>query len=828
VTAAPGAPGSAPRWTSSAKTGVGTALADASRVWFTLSHGILNEIYYPRLDQACTRDLGLIVTDGRDCFSEEKRHTRSVQRTVAPGVPAFRLDNTCVHGRYRIEKEVTADPRRDAVLQRVRFVSLSGAPAAGPYHLYALLAPHLGNRGWGNTAWVGDYKGAPMLFAERDGIALALASSVPWLHRSAGYAGSSDGWQDLSRHGRMTWEYDRAPDGNVALTGEVDLRAAPDGVFLLALGFGAGAAEAGQRALASLQDGFDAAQTRYVRQWRTWQSTLLPLQDASPGAATAPHAGPDRGLYRVSTAVLRTHEAGHAPGGLIASLSIPWGSSRSDDDLGGYHLVWPRDLVEAAGGLLAAGAHGAARRVLRFLEVTQEADGHWPQCMWLDGAPYWTGLQLDETALPILLVDLARREGALAPGDLDRYWPMVRRAAAYLVRAGPATQEDRWEENAGYTPFTLGAAVAALLAAADLADRSAAAEVAAYLRETADAWSDQIELWTYAAGTDLAARSGVAGYYVRVAPPEDAGQPDGPAGADGAQGPEGGTTPLATLRRLVPLRNRLPGTGQTPEAEIVSPDTLALVRFGLRAPDDRRILDTIAVVDSLLRVETAAGPAWKRYTGDGYGERADGAPFDGAGVGRLWPLLTGERAHYELAAGRPEAAAALCRTLEGLAGPGGLLPEQVWDGAAVPGRELYPGRPTGSAMPLVWAHAEYVKLLRSLRDGRVFDRPPQPVQRYLVGNTVSRHRVWRFSHKRRHLPAGRTLRLETLAPALVHWTADDWQTTTDTATVDTGLGVHLVDLPTAPLAAGATVRFTFYWPEARRWEGADFAVAVTP
>lgn len=810
----------APRWTSSAKTGVGTALADASRVWFTLSHGILNEIYYPRLDQACTRDLGLIVTDGRGFFSEEKRHTRSVQRPVAPGVPAYRLDNTCVRGRYRIEKEVTADPRRDAVLQRIRFRSLPGAPgAAGPYRLFALLAPHLGNRGWGNTAWAGDYKGAPMLFAERDGIALALASSVPWRHRSVGYAGASDGWLDLSRNGRLTREYQRAPDGNVALTGEIDLRAAPDGGFVLALGFGGDAAEAGQRALASLQDGFAAALSRYVRQWRAWQSALLPLQpppplraapssDSDPPAAAAA-AAPDAGLYRVSTAVLRTHESGHAPGGLIASLSIPWGSSRSDDDLGGYHLVWPRDLVEAAGGLLAAGAHGAARRVLRYLEVTQEPDGHWPQCMWLNGTPYWTGLQLDETALPILLVDLARREAALAPSDLDRYWPMVRRAAAYLVRAGPATQEDRWEENAGYTAFTLGATVAALLAAAELAARYAAAEVAAYLRETADAWNEQIEPWTYAAGTDLAARNGVAGYYVRVAPPEDADPP-------------------ALLRRLVPLRNRPPGAGETPEAEIVSPDTLALVRFGLRAPDDRRILDTIAVVDSLLRVETAAGPCWKRYSGDGYGEHADGAPFDGAGVGRLWPLLTGERAHYELAAGRPEAAAALCRTLEGLAGPGGLLPEQVWDAADVPGRDLHRGRPTGSAMPLVWAHAEYVKLLRSLRDGRVFDRPPQPVQRYLEDHTVSRHRVWRFSLKRRRLPAGRSLRLETLAPALVHWTADAWQTTADTATVDTGLGVHLVDLPTAGLAPGETVRFTFYWPEARRWEGADFAVAVVP
>jgi glucoamylase len=200
---APGHPGIPARWPTSAKEGLGTALRAASRVWFTLSHGIFNEVYYPRLDQACIRDLGLIVTDGRTFFSEEKRHAWHQVTHLAPGVPAYRLTNTCLQGRYQIEKEVLTDPWRDVVLQQTRFTPLQGTLAE--YHLYALLAPHLGNRGSGNTAWVGEYKGMPMLFAARGGDALALACSAPWLGGSAGFVGISDGWQDLVRHRQMTW-----------------------------------------------------------------------------------------------------------------------------------------------------------------------------------------------------------------------------------------------------------------------------------------------------------------------------------------------------------------------------------------------------------------------------------------------------------------------------------------------------------------------------------------------------------------------------------------------------------------------------------------------
>lgn len=793
---APGWPGIPARWTSSAKSGVGASLGDKSRVWFTLSHGIFNEIYYPRIDQACVRDMGLVITGRAGFLSEEKRDATSEVHWMAEGVPAFGVVNTCRQGRYRIEKKILADPQRDAVLQQTRFVAREGQ--VRDYRLHVLLAPHLGNHGAGNTAWVGDYKGMPMLFAERDGTALALASSVPWLKRSVGFVGFSDGWQDLASHQQMTWDYERAENGNIALSAEIDLEA-DNGEFLLALGFGRNAAEAGNRARAALQDGFETARSVYAGEWDGWQATLLPLdQDRTNDR---------QNYYRVSTTVVRTHESFHFPGGIIASLSIPWGFNKGDNDLGGYHLAWPRDLVESAGGLLAAGAHAEVRRVLRYLQATQEGDGHWAQNMWLDGSPYWSGIQMDETALPVLLVDLARREKTLTEDDTARFWPMVRQAAAYLARNGPVSPQDRWEEDPGYSPFTVAAEIAALLAAADLAEQHREPSIAAYLRETADAWNASIDRWMYVTGTDWCREFAVDGYYVRIAPVRTG---------------EG----VSRFQESIPVKNVSPAEASSLACHLVSPDALALVRFGLRTADDPRILDTAKIIDALLKVETPQGPIWHRYNGDGYGEHEDGEPFDGTGVGRAWPLLTGERAHFELAAHREGEARRLQTALESFAGAEGLFPEQVWDTSDLPERELFFGRPSGSAMPLVWAHAEYLKLLRSLHDGRVFDLPPQTVQRYLVDNTGSPYLVWRFNHKIRSIPAGKILRIETLAPAVIHWSDDDWDTTHDVSTRDTGLTIHIADLATTLVPEGKLLKFTLYWPDVDHWEGVDFTVAV--
>ena len=793
---APGAPGIAPRWTSSAKTGVGTALSNKSRVWFTLSHGIVNEVYSPRIDKACIRDLGFIVTDDADFFSEEKRDTDSEVHHLADGVPAFRLINTCRAGRYRIEKQIVTDPQRDAMLQQIQFNALQGA--LSDYQIHVLLAPHLGNHGYGNTAWIGEFEGTSLLFAQRDGNVLALACSVPWSKRSAGYVGSSDGWQDLEAHHQMTWEYSRAENGNVALTAGIDF-SQTQGTFVLALGFGSNPDEAARTAIASLRDGFDKARHDYVAGWEEWMETHSSL--ARKGMA-------EGDLSRISLAVLRTHESKLAPGGLIASLSIPWGFSKGDDDLGGYHLVWSRDMVETAGGLLAAGAHEDVRRVLSYLQTTQLADGHWPQNMWLDGSPYWNGIQMDETTLPILLLDLARREKALIEGDVARFWPMVQKAAGYLIRNGPVSPQDRWEEDPGYSPFTVAAEVAGLLAAADLAELNREGSMAVYLREVADVWNDSVERWMYVSDTDWCRKYKVDGYYVRITP------------ADSDDG-------VSRFQENVHVKNVRAAEDTRRASHLVSPDALALVRFGLRAADDRRARDTAKVIDALLKVETPSGATWHRYNDDGYGEHEDGAPFDGTGVGRGWPLLTGERAHYELLAGRVSEAKRLLAAMEAFANQGGLISEQVWDAADKPDCGLRLGRPSGSAMPLVWAHAEYLKLQRSLRDGRVFDLPPQTVQRYLVEKTVSARMVWRFNHRIRTMPAGKKLRIETLAPAVIHWSTDDWATAQDSKSHEIeGLGIHLTDLPAETLREGGKVRFTFYWPDADRWEGKNSVIRI--
>ncbi len=780
-----------PRWTSSAKSGVGTSVNSRSPLWFTLSHGIVNEVYYPRLDQANIRDLGLIVTSDGEFFSEEKRHAEPVIETVESGVPAYQLTNSCREGRYRIHKTIFSDPRRPCLIQGIRFEALVGKVA--DYRLHGLLAPHLENHGAGNDGWFADYKGWPMLFAVRGGTALAMACSVPILAASCARVGVGDGWQDLQQNNRLTNTCHEVRDGNLALTAELGLAA--DGECMLVLAFGSNAAEAGERARASLLDPMEGLLQNYVAGWRTHQSRYLDL--TPPGGK-----GPD--FYRVSTAVMKTHQSKHFVGGMTASLSIPWGFSKGDNDLGGYHLVWPRDQVESAGALLACGDVAGARDVLRYLLATQEADGHWAQNMWLDGTPYWNGVQLDETAFPILLADALRRAGGL---DQLTVWPSLRRAAGFVIRNGPATSEDRWEEDGGYSPFTLAVLVAGLLAAADFADEAGENETATYFRETADLWNDGIESWTYVTGTELGKKLGVDGYYIRIAPEDTA---DDVAGGRG----------------LVSIRNRRAEDSVMHVSELISPDALALVRFGLRAADDPAILNTVKVIDSLLMTASASGPLWHRYNDDGYGEHEDGSPFDGTGVGRGWPLLGGERAHYELAAGRHEEADRLRKVMEAQSGPGHFFPEQAWDAADIPERELFNGKPAGSAMPLVWAHAEYIKLLRSLRDGKVFDMPPQTVERYQIRKIGTPFHAWRFSHQARHLPVGKLLRVETMSPSVVRWSTDGWATRQDQPTRDTDLGIHVADLPTAELKEGTIIGFTFEWIDGGRWEGTDFSVSV--
>ncbi|HET6883605.1 MAG TPA: glycoside hydrolase family 15 protein, partial [Pirellulales bacterium] len=768
---APGWPGETPYWNSSAKQVVGTPLDPRGNVWFTLHRGVLTEVFFPRADQPSLNCLKFIVTGPRGFYSDEMEEAEHEVAYLAEGVPAYRIVSRCRQGRYSIEKTLFAHPWQPVVLQEVQFKALKGW--MDDYRLHAFVDPHLDNRGWRNTAEVGRHKGREMLLASRAGHAVAVGVSTRWRKASAGFLGTSDGRRQLRHHGELRQVYRRAPRGNVSLIAEIDCHET-GGAFVLAAGFGESRDLAGHRVQESLLADTETLRAQYVDQWQSWHSRFAPPEK--------PQAAADgRDLYHTSTMVLRTHEDKQAPGAFVASLSIPWGEARKANSYFGpvgYHVVWPRDLFMIGGGLLAAGDAGAARRALDYLEATQQERGNWTQNQAVSGRPVWTGKQLGETAMAVLLFDLLNRAGELTAADRRRYWPMVRRAVAHVVQLGPSAQEDRWEDAAGFTPFTLACIISSFLIAAELAEEQGASREATYLRETADAWCTSIEYWTHVRDTELAHRVGVPGYYLRVAPLDRDGAPDKYRGYA-----QFWYRPAAFKDAISP-------------ADVVSPDALAYVRFGLRAADDPRILDTIKVIDETLKVDTPRGPCWYRYIGDGYGEQRDGSPFDGKrGIGRLWPLLTGERAHYELIAGHHDEAARLLTAMEQLAGDGGMIPEQVWDTQDLPERGLYFGRPSGSAMPLAWAHAEYVKLRRSLADGHVFDMPELNRQRYVVEGTESPHVIWGLNHRRPTMPPGKILRIQTDSPTRVTWYVDGKQGGSGT-TSDSGLGLHYLDLPT--------------------------------
>ncbi len=793
---APGAPGIAPSWSTSVKDLVGTSLGPA-RLWFTVGCGIVNEVYFPRVDLPQIRDLGFIVADDKGFWVEVRRLGGYEIELAAPGVPAARIVHR--HQRFTLALRVTPDPECDVLLIEVQLDKagntcngVSGEAADGPaggLRLYALLAPHLGGSGAGNRAEVGRHGCRRVLWAEQGPFGLALAAADgaqrdAWLRASAGYVGASDGWQDFDRHAAMRWEHPRAGPGNVALTGELPPRC------VLALGLASSREAAATLAIGALAQPFEQPWQRQATQWAGWHAGLS-VQRPSGLSARA------RDQVATSAMVLRAHQDKVYPGALVASLSVPWGDRR--DERGGYHLVWPRDLVECAGALIALGELASARNVLRYLIATQQADGHWHQNQWLGGKPYWCGVQLDEAAFPVLLAALLAERDAL---DGIEVGDMVRRAIAFVARTGPASQQDRWEEDAGVNAFTLAVCIAALVAGA----RFVEPEMREFALALADDWNARIEDLTAVFDTALARRTGVRGYYVRVAPPD-------------AVGGE------AVLQRRLPIRNRIEAA--PPADEQVATDVLQLVRFGLRRADDPLIVDTVRVIDASLKVDTPSGTAWRRYSGDGYGEHEDGAPFDGTGCGRPWPLLAGERGHYELLAERDPRLA--LEAMAAMAGGVGMIPEQIWDGPPLPSRALLPGRPSGSAMPLAWAHAEFVKLAVSAALGRACDSPVALAERYRGGERpVPRHAVWLEQARTPSCFEGAELLICLREPALVHWSVDGWHEPADAPTWPVGPGLNAARLPTAGLKSGQTIEFTWRSRESGRWLGTDHRLAVTP
>lgn len=787
---ATGAPGIAPRWTWSAKQVVGTAYSAASHIWFTVSGGIVSEIYFPTIDRPQIRDLQYIVTDGETFIHDVRHRLHSTVEYLDNHGLGVRVVNSDPAGRYRLIKEIITDPRRPCVLVDT---FLDSAPDfLRRLHLYVLLAPHLEVGGWGNNGNVARIEGHEFLTAHKGGTWLAMGATIPFVRRSCGYVGTTDGWQDLMGNLCMEYKFNSVEQGNIALTAELDL--SQDAHFTLGLAFGDTLHRAVTGLFQSLDIGFMEHRDRFVDQWKRACNGFLRLDMFS---------GDKGALYKKSCELLLAHEDKRYPGALIASLSIPWGEARGDEDLGGYHLVWTRDLVNSAAGLLAGGDLATAERVLIYLACTQQGDGGFPQNFWIDGRPYWPGIQLDEVAFPIIF---AWRLNKAGKHSFDPY-PMVRRAAYYLITHGPATPQERWEENSGYSPSTLASNIAALICAACFARQRDDDAAARFLEEYADFLESHVEAWTVTNNGFLVPH--IRRHYIRINP-QDLNNPVPEEDADHAQ---------------VMLRNQAPGAPyRFPAAEIVDAGFLELVRYGIRKPDDALIEDSLRVVDKVLKVDLPGGPCWRRYTHDGYGQREDGGPYLGWGCGRPWPLLTGERGHYELAAGRD--VRPFLRAMENFAIPTRLLPEQIWDQDDKPEVLLRRGGPTGSAMPLMWAHAEYVKLLRSTRDEMVFDLIPEVAERYRNRRPREAVEVWKLNRRIAAITCGSKLRIQVNEPFILHWTRGGWECPRDTHSTHTGIGVHYVDIAPQPADSQKPICFTFYWKARETWEGRDYVVTV--
>jgi glucoamylase len=788
-----GAPGLEPRWTSSKKDTVSTAYSASSRIWFTASHGTLNEIYFPTIDRPQTRDMELLFTDEETFVHEEKRDFEYDFHYIDENALAVRVVANDLGGRYTVTKEFITDPHHPVVLMNV---SVEGdEEILSRLKCYALLAPHLDGGGEGNSARSLDVAGRRCIVAWKNNVSLAFGADCGFTRSSCGFVGHSDGYQDLTQHMKMTWNFGQALSGNIAVMGEIDVAKNRRFTIAIALGDGHHAALAGM--MQTLSTPYDLHLERFIKQWHR---ALPPERLASVST--------DGGrLTRVSHNIILTHEDKTYSGAFIASASIPWGNAKSDDDLGGYHLVWTRDMCHSAGALLACNRIDTARRALVYLACTQHPDGGFAQNFWIDGTAYWSGIQLDEVAFPIILAwRLWKLDGL---GDFDIF-PFVVAASAFLVRYAPVTQQERWEENAGYSPSTLAAVISALVCAADIIRAHGSVELGSFLEDYADWIEAHLDEWTTTRKGILL--PDVPYHYMRIRPPAP------------GESFHNGDIAAGTIH----IANRAPGEKYDFEArQVIDGGFLELVRYGVRRADDPLIIDSLQVVDAILKIETPYGPCWRRYNHDGYGQRKDGGPFIHFGQGRAWPILTGERAHYELAAGND--VKKYITALERFSSFGGMLPEQVWDYADIPAEGMYFGRSAGSAQPLVWAHAEYLKLLRSVADGQVFDRISVVADRYAVRKDkrtfLSRMEIFQISRPISAIVQGSTLRIMDANRFRLTWTTDNWATKNALDAKHMGKPGAYADIKTPPDMVG-TLIFTIYFPDENRWLGRNCEVQV--
>ncbi|CAA9346720.1 MAG: GH15 [uncultured Nocardioidaceae bacterium] len=687
---APGAPGEVHTWNRGDKDGYGTSRTLRSKTWYTLNNGVMSEVYYPRIDTPSTRDTQLVVSDGATFTDREDEDTVGRIVPLDDESLVFRQVNMDRDGAYKIVKTYVTDPDRDAVVVRMRVVSMTG----DPLRVFLLHDPALANDG--------DDDRAPStrrhtLVAKDDEAAVAVRVSRGFRSVSSGYQGVSDGWTDLASDHRMSWHYTAPEQGNVVQLGRVRANGVGNQHFTVALGFGPDGREAATTARAALRRGFADARSDYSAGWHRYLGSL----DEVPASA-ADH----REEYLTSAMVLAASEDKTYRGGFVAAPGRPWAWANELQDLAVYHAVWSRDQYQIATGLMAAGDMAAARRALEYLwDVQQQPDGSFPQNSRLDGEPVFGGLQMDEVAFPLVMAwQLGQTDAAT--------WRHVRLSADFLVDNGPATEQERWENIGGYSPATIASEIAGLVCAARIARMNGDTERAATYLATADRWERQVEEWTLTSNGPLSDQP----YYLRIT---ETGNPN--QGTE-LQISDGG--PLVDQRR------------------ILDPSFLELVRLGIRPADYPHVLHTLDLVDQRLSYMTPNGRFWHRASFDGYGERRDGTqwePVDEGSretLGRGWPLLGGERGEWALLAGKP-AQSYLDTMARAADDESRFMAEQVWDHRppAGTGSEFRPGEPTFAATPLTWTHAQFVRLARSIDAGEPVETPRVVACRYALAGS---------------------------------------------------------------------------------------------
>jgi glucoamylase len=682
---APGAPGAKATWSPGDKDGFGTAHGTASTVWYTVRHGALSDVYYPRIDTPSIRDSQFVVV-GPGFADRELTAARSRVELVDPRSLTYRTVTTARSGKWRITRTFVTDPARASVVQRVRFTSLTGQR----YQLFLLHDPALTMTGDDDTGRTGP---GHSLLATDPTTGSALVTRPAMTRTSSGYLGVSDGWTDLRTDRTMSWTYDAATPGNVVQLGRVPVNGVGRRDVTVAIGFGADTGTALRVANASLRRGFPGLSAGYAAGWHRYLSGLRPVPRSASAWQTE---------WNVSAMVLAASEDKTARGGFVAAPGRPWAWSNELQDLAVYHAVWSRDLYQIATGLLAVGDRAAANRALDFLwRVQQRPDGSYPQNSRLDGTPVFGDLQMDEVAFPIVLAHQLGRTDADA-------WAKVKPSADYLVAKGPSTPQERWENAGGWSPATIAAEIAGLVTAADIARRNGDTASATTYLATADDWQAKVAAWT-ATTNGPYSRSP---YYLRITKNAD---------------PDVGT--------LMQVSDGGPNIDQR---AVVDPSFLELVRLGVRRANDPVIRNTVGVVDAKLAYVTRNGRFWHRASFDGYGETRGGGqweptdPGSGQTLGRGWPLLSGERGEYALVAGLRAQARGLLATMGRAADDQShFMAEQVWDHRPPAGRRgLVPGEPTRSATPLAWTHAQFVRLAASIDAGSPVETPQVVACRY--------------------------------------------------------------------------------------------------